>query len=373
MNTLIVELVVTEECNLGCKYCYMSNKNTYMTKETLHDFKDNIHKMMEQYGCSKYHISYFGGEPLLNWELVKYAIPFFNEDSRLESQVLITNGVLLTNNDILDFIYSNNCGISMSFDGIWNDINRPFRNGHPSLSHYIDNKETYNKFGGCKVMIGPDSISTLTDNFKFFVDEFGYNIPDFTLVRDDIWSWDDVDVYRDSIKKLADEVIHRIGSGKIQSVGIFTLWLMDILMGYKRGKRPMGCFAGCSGVGFLPDGVFYPCARYGDDKKFPLFDTKSGVLYQDNIKYLKQGKFSNPIEYTDCEGCSIRMFCNGGCNRSFAKKGNYEKAKPIPQLCEMFKINVSETMRIHDKLKDNKTYKEYIRIITNNIKPHLRK
>lgn len=373
MKTLIVELVVTEECNLTCNYCYMHNKKTLMTKDVLHKFMKNIHVLMSAYNCDKYHISYFGGEPLMNWDLVKYAIEYFKKDPRLDSQVLITNGILLTDKEKYDFIRSSGCGISLSFDGLWNEENRPMVGGQSSFDHYIKHKEFYKQFRGCKVMVGPQNLDTLVENFIFFVDEMEYPIPDFTLVRDDIWTWDAVKNFRVRIKELGDEVIKRISSGKIQSTGLFRLWLLDTILSAKVGKRPMGCYAGCGGVGYLPDGVFYPCARYGTDKEYPLYDTNTNMFFKENFEFLNQSKFCNPIVYDECKDCDIRLACTGGCNYSLAKNGNFERAKPIDQVCELYKAIYYETLRIHNELKDNNFYKKYINIIIGEIKNFIRK
>ena len=362
MNGLVIELVVTEECNLGCTYCYMDNKPVYMTRETLWDLHRNMDVFLKLYRKDTYEVSFFGGEPTLNWDLIEYAVPLFAQDPRCDHQIIISNGLLLTEEKI-SWLHQNHCGISMSFDGLWNNINRPLKNGTGSLDVYLKKRDLFHRMGirGSKTMVGPASVSTMLENFKFLVDEYGFPTPDFTLVRDDIWSWDDVESFKENLTPLTDEIISRFEQGNPNTVGFFHLMLLDIFLATRLGKRSMGCFSGCGGIGVLPDGVVYPCARYGSEKKYPIFDLKTGTLYEKNIATVSAPSVCNPIAYSGCVGCDIRLYCNGGCNKSFFAKGDYIKAEPIPQLCALYKTIVSETLRIHKTLKNNPTYKTYIK------------
>ena len=361
MNALTVELVITEACNLGCTYCYMENKPTYMTPEMFTTFQQTVGTVMSVYQKEKYSVSFFGGEPLLNWDLIKFAVPRLKADPRCDFSVVITNGLLL-DTEKFTWLKENGCGVSLSFDGLWNNVSRPLKQGSPSLPSYMNKLEFFRRVGlnGCKVMVSPASLPTLVENFKFFIDECAFPCPDFALVRDDIWSWEDVDLFKDKIVDLAEETIIRFEAGSANMPGFFSLMLADIFIGATNGKRPMGCFAGCSGVGFLPNGIYYPCARFGSEKSFPLLDTTTEHLYLENIDELKKPTFCNPKAYKSCVGCDIRLYCNGGCNKSFFKKGRNKQAEPIPQLCELFKTIFKETLRVHNRLKNMPLYKSYI-------------
>jgi uncharacterized protein len=335
-----------------------------MTEDAVIKFQEHVGTMMKMYRKDSYHISYFGGEPLLNWELIKFANERFRKDPRCSSQVVITNGLVL-DEEKGRWLQENGVGISFSFDGLWNNINRPLKKGAPSLPQYLKKKQLLHDLGihNCKVMVGPASIDSMVENFCFFVDEFDIPNPDFSLVRDDIWSWDDVEVFRKNVTYLADESIRRFQSGQAACPGFFNLMLLDILVSAKYGKRSMGCFAGCGGAGYLPSGIFYPCARYGSEHKYPLLDANSGELFQENIQKLLRKDICNPQAYETCKNCEIRLHCNGGCNKSFLDKGGDVKAEPIPQLCELYKAISKETVRIHQTLRENKTYRSYVKNI----------
>jgi len=369
MNTLITEFVVTEQCNLDCEYCYMKDNNVYMDMSKVHLYIKNVGKIMEQYGCSQYHISYFGGEPLMNWEVVKEAIQLFNKDPRCNSQVIITNGLLFTE-EIIDFCQANRCGFSWSFDGMWQDENRPHKSIQNTLDIYRQKKDLIlSKVGhGCKVMIAPQNIDTMTENLEFLIEEFDISNPDYSIVRDDIWSPEDLVKFKIECRRLADRVIKYFHDGRNVSAGFFVLALMDMINGSKRGKRPFGCFAGCHGVGYFPNGDFYPCARFGSHKQFILLD-KDGELYYNNIKTLLNPKVCNPKVYPECQNCELYNFCNAGCTFSQLKlteSGEYI-SKPVESVCDLVKMIYNDTLYIHDVLKDLPNYQNYIKNLTDQL------
>jgi uncharacterized protein len=360
MNTLITEFVVTEQCNLACDYCYMKDKNTFMSISGVENYIENVQKIMDVYGCSKYHISYFGGEPLMNWKVVKEAIPKFHADPRCDSQVIITNGLLITQ-DIIDYCKQYNVGFSWSFDGLWQEENRPHKDTKDSLSIYREKKELLKSVSGsCKVMVGPQNSATMTENLEFLIDDFGLANPDFSLVRDDIWSEDEVIEFKFESHRLANRIVRYFKEGQNVSVGFYVLALMDMINGQVRSKRPFGCFAGCHGVGYFPNGDWYPCARFGAAKEFILMDSNN-KLHHKNITALLNPIVSDPRVYPVCQDCKLYNFCNAGCTYSQLRidKNGLHYAEPVQSICDLYHIIYDDTLYINDLLKDNELYQQY--------------
>ena len=364
MQTLITEFVVTEKCNLACEYCYMKNNPKHMDKAGVDHFIQNVQKFMDAYGCGKYHISYFGGEPLVNWETVKYGIKQFKNDPRCESQVIISNGLLLDQEKV-DYIKSHNIGFSWSFDGIWQDDQRPHLFIKDTLAVYKSKIDIINQVSRhhCKVMVSPSNFDTMADNYRFLVQEYDRE-PDFALVRDDIWSDEDCEKFTEALKPLNEAILDFAEQGRVVLPGFYSLALLDMLAGKNFGKRPYSCFAGCNGVGYFPSKEFYPCARFGTSKEFCLADAE-GNLIQENINFLRQRHFVDPSTYQDCIDCKLYNYCNSGCFYSqFKFDGDKYVAGPVPNLCKLFKTIYENTLHIHSSLKYNKHYTEYLEIIT---------
>ena len=359
-----LEVSVTEKCNLGCPYCYVANQDKFMTPEVFDSAWPEFIKLVDRsrsHAEGKFHITFFGGEPLLNMELIKHATHKVRNDSfyshRLHALSIISNMTLI-NDEIADWLEENQVGISWSFDGISSNETRPViknmgeNKGYSSVfemynekQHLIRRLTKYSKT--CKVMIFPGNVDAMTENFEFLV-EFGIPCPDFSVVRDDIWSTEDLQHFRREVRRLADKQIEYLSQGKLAICGLFNLPLQDMLIGLTKQKRPFGCFAGVSGSVMAVDGSFYPCARFGSKKVLPM----KGEEY--NFSYFQQ--IFNPKTYNKCKGCELYKVCNAGCTYSQIRNGN----KPVDSVCELFHMYYDEAIRIVDKCKDFPTFQDYM-------------
>lgn len=360
---LVVNLVVTEECNLGCKYCYMKNKKQYMNTETVDLFLKNIDYLLKEFNEKKYSITFFGGEPLLNWDIIEYTIDKTKNDKRLDNIVLITNGLLLTE-DKIKWLWDNNINVSVSFDGLGNLNNRVFLNGNSSIDYYLNNKKLFERISP-KIMISPDSIDHMCDNYDFFIREFGNYFPDFTLVRDDIWSKEDIEKFKKELHKLTEKQIQNIKDGKKTLVGFFALAFGDIIGNYTYSKRHFGCFAGVNGLAIFPNNKIYPCGRFGSADRFQLYEMKEDDIVKfDNIIKNNPALY-DPHVIDKCKDCDIFQYCNAGC--SFSQIcGNDENAtcKPVDCVCELYKIIYEEFTCMWNEMKENKTFKETLMMLS---------
>ena len=360
MRNFQFQVVLTERCNLGCTYCYIHKNPVDMTIETYNLHMKSLRRLLELYSCDTYDLACFGGEPLLNWDLIEQIIPEARKDPSCRRIILVTNGLLLDDYRI-HFLQSNEIHYSISFDGLWNDINRPLINGQPSFPQYEKARSLFG-VNGCKVMVSPSSLPTLVENYGWFVEEFNMPFPDFTIVRDDIWSDDDVSLMDVKAKELADQVIEYIQSGKETMVGLFRLYMLDIVCSHMYGKRPYGCFAGYKGAGFMPNGMIYPCARFGSNQKFPLGNSITSEFYESNMYIMKSPEVANPRTYEECKVCKLYKICNAGCTyEQLVQRGGIYKAVPVRSVCEILKILYRESVRIADVLKDSPIFQKLLK------------
>ena len=359
--SLGLDLITTEDCNLKCSYCYMNQHKNMMEYGHIKPFMESIAPLLKIYGQSTYNIIFFGGEPLLNWRLIEAIAPTFKADPRCDGMSLITNGLLLDPAKVT-FLRAMGCRVSLSFDGLWNDFARPLRDGTPSLPSYLARRDLFHQMGlhTCKVMVSPQAAGSLLENFLFLVDTFHFPAPKFALIRDDIWSWEDVATFKTQLPLLSQEIVNRFKAGYPNTVGFFTLMLSDIFYAVNHGKRNSGCFAGCSGLAYHTDGLFYPCSRFGSEQVYPVYDAHLQKANPHNIAVWKDSKVSDPRTYQDCTDCEIRLYCNGGCVKSLYEKGRGQ-IQPIPQVCALYKEIYRETLNIHRELRGNPTYQAYVK------------
>jgi len=117
----IIYLAATS-CNLKCKYCY-ADEGTYGIKEekkqfTFDDYLQTYTKMKELHGGIKA-ISFFGGEPLLNYREIRKFVEYLHEtyySDEIPALSVNTNGTVL-NQEILEFLGKYHFIIGTSVDG----------------------------------------------------------------------------------------------------------------------------------------------------------------------------------------------------------------------------------------------------------------
>lgn len=359
-----LNLVVTEQCNLACKYCYMHNNPKIMTKDVVDKTILYIDSIIKKFNKNRYAIIYFGGEPLLNLDIIKYTHDIVKTTNSAPNELIISN-LLRLNEDILDWILHENINVSWSFDGLWNENNRVLASdGSSSLEKYISKIDIIRKLTkGSKVMISPASVSTMLENAKFMYEELKLSTLDFSIVRDDIWTDSDIGAFAENISKLAEYYIDCIEHNKDISIGLFTLPILDMIVNTKYGKRPFGCFAGNSGLAVMPNGDLYPCARFGSNGRY-----KYGSIYKfDNIDFNEvNNKINmNPIEIEECKSCELYKYCNAGCTYSQV----FNQKKPIKNVCKLYKIIYKESLNIfnHFSKSGNNVYTNRIVSALNNI------
>lgn len=351
------EFVITEKCNLNCPYCYMHNRDSSMDIETFKAHLEILPEIQKEMNCTGgYTASFFGGEPLLNLPLIKQAVELLSKDHNCTFMMMPTNGLLLTK-EILDWFNNNKVYISWSFDGLWH-------HNPTQVQDFLKIRKLLPNHT-CKAIISPKRHHSLAQNFVWFLEEMNMPFVDFTLARDDVWEAEDIEQYKIEIKQLADLIIKLNMDGVVTFPAPFNLYVLDSLVGRKFGKRHFGCFSGCAGAGFMPDGKVYPCARYGTNKEYVLFNSLTKEKFYKNLSIMSNVtnplcSTTNPCEFTACKACELYQYCNAGCTWSQHDKEKNVFA-PVPSVCELFKATYEETYRIIGELRSVEKFRQYMR------------
>lgn len=132
--------VVTTACNMGCVYCQANNgkdkPHLFMNKEIAKKAVD-IALQSPEISLS---FEFQGGEPLLNFEIIKYIVEYAEENKGIHhiEYNVVTNLTLLTD-EIISFLSENHFGVSTSLDGFksLHDQNRPFQSGEGTYNVLI--------------------------------------------------------------------------------------------------------------------------------------------------------------------------------------------------------------------------------------------
>ena len=118
-----MELVIslTNNCNLRCKYCFVGEKNfckKIITKENIDQALISVGELARTKNKKEIFITFFGGEPTLYPDLIKYSMEKAKEilkDYKV-SFGITSNGVF--NEEVKNMLVENNFTVTISMDGL---------------------------------------------------------------------------------------------------------------------------------------------------------------------------------------------------------------------------------------------------------------
>ena len=130
-------LHIAHDCNLACRYCF-AEEGEYHGRRALMSFevgKKALDFLIANSGSRRnLEVDFFGGEPLMNWQVVKDLVRYGREQEKLHNKkfrfTLTTNGVLL-DDEVMEFCNREMSNVVLSVDGRKevHDYMRPFRKG----------------------------------------------------------------------------------------------------------------------------------------------------------------------------------------------------------------------------------------------------
>ena len=182
-NYLHLTINPTDKCNFKCIYCYENNKNGNMSEETQSDIISFVRKEIHKYEGLR--ISWFGGEPLLQMEIIdRLSTEFISICSRLKRSymaTITTNGYLLTKNVFERLLKLKVVHFQITMDGTkeTHDRQRPLLNGSGTFDKVFDNLQNIKNY--CSHSLYNISLRTnftkslfpyIDDYFKLLEDNF---------------------------------------------------------------------------------------------------------------------------------------------------------------------------------------------------------
>lgn len=316
-------LHVAHDCNLACKYCF-AGKGEYDGPKGLMSFetgKRALDFLVEKSGTRKnLEVDFFGGEPLLNWEvckkLVEYGRSIEKEHGKNFRFTLTTNGVLV-NDEVIDFCNREMGNVVLSLDGRkeTHDRLRTTCNGKDSYDLIVDK---FKKFANARNQADYYMRGTYTHyNTDFSKDiihmaDLGFKELSIEPVVSDptepyALKENDLPILKEQYEILADEMLRRYRNGNGFT---FYHYMIDLNSGPCIVKRISGCGVGTEYMAVTPSGELYPCHQFVGDEKFLLGDIWKGVT---NTAILDEFKGCNVYSHPECKDCFAKLYCSGGC------------------------------------------------------------
>ena len=258
-------LFMTRECTLKCHYCYVEHKSdSFMKKEVA--LKAAGLFVAENNDKAKF--SFFGGEPLLQFELIKEITEYVLEKAaakNLEVNLSIaTNGTLI-NDEVLDFLEKYKFRVELSLDGdeLSHNLNRPMRDGGNSYKSVVKNIPALQKRAGHLAVVGvisPQTVDYIAQNAKHVMDDL--KVKSYLMVADYTAPWTERDLSKvlDQFLILEDWYLAKSRNGDNFYFSAFDAHIAaHIKGGFKPGDF---CDVGRKICAVGEDGRIFPCVRF---------------------------------------------------------------------------------------------------------------
>lgn len=300
---------LTTNCNFSCSYCYenYATKNA-MTKEIA---KRSIDYICENENSDKVLLSFMGGEPLLEKELMYWIIEYLESKEKFKYiDYSITTNCSLFDEKSIRIIKDKNIHVKCSIDGdeLTQDLNRKTKSGKDSYGVILDNiKDILNNNidYSIRMTIDNNTLKYMYKNIKFFTD---MNLNIISSIFNVNMEFNDGEVIelQNQLKKIKDLYLKKINEGSKFTLSQIDGKFINVLADF--GNHFTMCDAGVSNYKILPNGDLYPCGFLTHDSKY-----KIGSVFEQK-DYQKGRKLAYSLvddTYIGCEGCYARNFCLG--------------------------------------------------------------
>lgn len=417
-------LEVTEDCNLRCKYCYNTigkGKRVHANREMTEDvafaaidyyFKSYTEKLSRVKPSerkifidkAKPTLSWWGGEPFLNFEVIKKSKVYFDklpwEDYGIQKDKIVyslTTNLTIFNDEISDFLIKNQIFLFVSLDGdkYLHDTNRVFVNGHGSFdvvkknldNLYSTDPEYCLNYVGIHAVYENEKILRLTKDFfrEYMYDSIGNqkfgeiiyikqsklktDVDYSLLLKNKKYLLDSFRKQTEKISTLSEnELKENIEKGKIDIKEYFNLLQLEHKLcfdnpyGTNQCNRSFSCPIGMDVILVGINGDIQVCHQ--SDESLALGNVKSGGVNITKIIQCYTDYYK--IFQKDCKQCWAFRFCKR-CPAEMLSKGKF--IEPKKDECAFIKRSIEIDLSkyiillsfegLYDTLKKFMPYKKH--------------
>ncbi len=342
-------LHVAHTCNLNCSYCFAS-QGKYHGDRALMSFevgKQALDFLMDNSGSrTNLEVDFFGGEPLMNWDVVKQLVEYARSVEKERGKnfrfTLTTNGMLI-DDDVIEFSNREMSNVVLSLDGR-KEIHDRLRVDYAGKGSYDTIVPKFKKFVEARGNQGYYMRGTFTHaNPDFTNDVFHMADLGFTeLSMEPVvcapgdpaeLTKEDLETVKEQYEILAKDMIRRRKDGKPIT---FYHYMLDLTEGPCIYKRISGCGSGTEYMAVTPWGDLYPCHQFVGEEKHKLGNVWDGVT---NNELREEFRSCNAYARPECADCWAKLYCSGGCaanayHATGSIRGIYEPG------CELFKKRI---------------------------------
>ncbi len=363
-----ITFIVTKDCQLACKYCYLIGKNE-KERMSLDIAKKSIDYILDhkEYSSETSVIwDFIGGEPFLEIELIDKICDYIKIELYRRNHHWFnsyrfgfsTNGINYDSDKVQTFIHKNHnhLSIGITIDGTKrkHDLNRIWKGEGEEKGSYDDVVRNIPlwleqfPYGGTKVTISSADIPYIKESVLHLY-SLGIHEVNINCVFENVWKEGDDKLFEEQLMQLADAIIDN-DYYQDYACSFFSENIgkpLDVAL-----DNGNWCGAGKM-LSVDAAGNFYPCTRFA---QYSLREKKAWIIgnVNDGIDKNKLRPFltldrctQSPQECIDCEVASGCAWCQGENYDAAETPTIYQRATAI---CKMHKARVRANNYYWNKL-----------------------
>ena len=344
-------LFLTQRCNLACDYCYIGKTLGRMALSTADRIIDFMFQNTPR--SENIEIGFFGGEPLLEFPLLKQITARIEErvgfdPSRVKMSV-VSNGTLISI-EVVEFLRQHHIGLTISCDGppVVQDRFRHFADGSGTSSLVERGIRTALQVLDrvpVNAVYRPETIAFLPQTVGYFsslgIKQINLN-PDFSAR----WTEEDIEGVPEIYMAIGELYKRFYREGHPHYVSLIDSKITVLLRG---GYQPQEkCRMGTGEFAFTPAGRVFPCERLvsKDPELHAIGHTNELIAIAPVRDHFAPGA---PVNIP-CLSCGLKEYCVNwcGCSNHFMT-GSYNRVSPF--LCVSERASIELAFEIFKELE----------------------
>lgn len=361
-----ITFIVTKDCQLACKYCYLVGKNEKerMPWEVAKKSIDYILDHEDEFREESVVWDFIGGEPFLEIDLIDQICDYLKTEMFKRNHHWFnsyrfnfsTNGINYNSDKVQDFIRKNreHLSIGITIDGteVKHDLNRIYKGtGKGSYKSVVRNIPLWlEQFpgSGTKVTISSPDIPYIKESVLHLY-SLGIKEVNINCVFENVWKDGDDQLFEDQLMQLADTIIDE-DYYKDYACSFFS----------ENMGKPLDCVLqnqNWCGAGRMlavdAEGNFYPCTRFAqyslrEKKAWIIGNINDGIDKNKLRPFLVLDRYSQSTqECIDCEVAEGCAWCQGENYDAAGTSTIYQRSTAI---CKMHKARVRANNYYWNKL-----------------------
>ena len=309
-NTLVLTIAPTMDCNFACPYCYENRRKGVMSDEVQKGVLDYIRESVEG-GIRAVNLTWYGGEPLLYFDIVRYMSQEITEicqDNKCRLKMdIVSNGYLLTEEIVEELENLGFFKIQITIDGMKDNHNvrRPLRGGGGTFDKIVENLSLFDD-SSMSVLIRMNTDNTNCVDFvelKALIDSLGN---------------ENIRLYASPVEDLNKDTVNEVSDFmSSQDFEAFALescengsWSDDDFS--VMDDRFCFCTSETENCYVIDDvGNFYKCWDEVGREEYACFNIRNRE--ERNDEQIAKFVAVDPFSDEKCKKCVFLPLCFGGC------------------------------------------------------------